>query len=158
MKVMKKSVLSVFLMLILAFALSAQSEKKVLTLEDYPQWKHIRSPSISSNGIWVCYTLRPNGGDSTVTIKSLSTDKIYEIPYASGARFSEDSRWAAYLIGVSKAETKKLQKAKKPVPTKGELLNLTTGEKHTIENTSAINFSKNSKFFAAKKAKQDKAA
>ena len=158
MKDVKKSVLSVFLILILAFSLSAQSKKKVLTLEDYPQWKHILSPSISSDGNWVCYTLRPNGGDATVTIKNLSTDKIYEIPYARGARFSEDSRWAVYLLGVSKAETKKLQKEKKPIPTKGELLNLTTGEKHTIENTSDISFSKNSKFFAVKKAKQDKTA
>jgi len=127
MKYMKRSALSVFLMLILAFSLSAQSEKKVLTLEDYPQWKHILSPSISSDSNWVSYTLRPNGGDATVTIKSLSADKVYEIPYASRAMFSEDSRWAAYLIGVSKAETKKLQKEKKPVPTKGELLNLATG-------------------------------
>jgi len=158
MKDMKKSVFSVFLMLIFAFSLSAQSEKKVLTLEDYPLWKHILSPSISSDGNWVSYTLRPNGGDATVAFKSLTADKIYEIPYASRAMFSEDSRWAAYLIGVSKAETKKLQKEKKPVPTKGELLNLTSGEKHTIENTSDISFSKNSKFFAAKKAKQDKAA
>jgi len=158
MKYMKRSALSVFLMLILAFSLSAQSEKKVLTLEDYPQWKHILSPSISSDSNWVSYTLRPNGGDATVTIKSLSADKVYEIPYASRAMFSEDSRWAAYLIGVSKAETKKLQKEKKPVPTKGELLNLATGEKHTIENISDINFSKNSKFFAAKKTKQDRAA
>jgi len=154
---MRKSVLSVFLVLILAFSLSAQSEKKVLTLQDYPQWKHILSPAISADGNWVSYSLRPNGGDATLYIKSLSLDKKYEIPYGSGAKFSEDSRWAAYLIGVSKAEAKKLQKDKKPVPKKGELLNLETGDKYTIENTEAIDFSKNSKFFAAKKAKQDKA-
>ena len=154
---MRKSVLSVFLVLIFAFSLSAQSEKKVLSLEDYPQWKHILSPAICADGNWISYSLRPNGGDATLYIKSLTSDKIYDIPFGSGAKFSEDSHWAAYLIGVSKEEAKKLQKDKKPVPTKGELLNLGTGDKYTIENTEVIDFSKNSKFFTAKKAKQDKA-
>ena len=155
---MRKNMLLIFLVLILAFSLSAQSEKKVLTLQDYPQWKHILSPAISADGNWVSYSLRPNGGDAILYIKSLSSDKKYEISFGSGAKFSEDSRWGAYLIGVSKEEAKKLQKDKKPVPKKGELLNLETGDKYTIENTEAIDFSKNSKFFAAKKAKQDKAA
>jgi len=157
MKDMRKSILSVFLVLIFAVSLSAQSEKKVLTLEDYPLWKHILSPAICVDGSWISYSFRPNGGDAALYIKSLSSDKIYEIPYGSGAKFSEDSRWAAYLIGVSKEEVKKLQKEKKPVPRKGELLDLGTGDKYTIENTLNIDFSKNSKFFAAKKVQQDKA-
>ena len=158
MKDMRKSVLSVFLVLLFAFSLSAQGEKKVLTLEDYPQWKHILSPAISADGNWVSHSLRPNGGDATMSIISLLSDKKYEIPYGSGAKFSEDSRWAAYLIGVSKEEAKKLQKDKKPVPRKGELLNLETGDKYTVENTAAVGFSKNSKFLTVKKAVQDKAA
>jgi dipeptidyl aminopeptidase/acylaminoacyl peptidase len=155
---MRKVVFSIILVLIFAFSLSAQGEKKVLTLEDYPQWKHILSPSISADGDWISYSLRPNGGDAILYFKSNVSDKIYDIPYGSGAKFSEDSRWAAYLVGVSKEEAKKLQKDKKPVPTKGELLNLASGEKYTIENTEAIDFPKNSKYFSAKKAKLDKTA
>jgi dipeptidyl aminopeptidase/acylaminoacyl peptidase len=145
-------------MLVFALTLTAQDEKKVLTLEDYPQWKHILSPSISANGNWFSYSLRPNGGDATLYFKSIASDKIYDIPFGSGAKFSENSRWAAYLIGVSKEEAKKLQKDKKPVPKNGELLNLGTGDKYTVENTEAIDFSKNAKFFVAKKAQKDKAA
>ena len=158
MKDLRKSVLGIFLVFIFAFSLSAQGEKKVLTLEDYPQWKHILSPAISGDGNWVSYALRPNGGDPVLFVKSLASDKIYEIPYGSGVKFSEDSRWAAYLIGVSKEEAKKLQKDKKPIPTKAELLDLNTGDKYTIENTSGIDFSKNAKFFVAKKTQQDKNA
>lgn len=158
MKHMRKYVLSVVLVALCAFSLFAQGEKKVLTLEDYPQWKHILSPAISSDGDWIIYTLRPNGGDATLYVKCLSSDKVYEIPYGSSAEFSENSQWAAYLIGVSKEEAKKLQKDKKPVPSKGELLNLKSGEKYTVENTSDVGFSKNSKFFAAKKAQSDKSA
>jgi dipeptidyl aminopeptidase/acylaminoacyl peptidase len=158
MKDIRKSILSVFLVLIFAVSLSAQGEKKVLTLADYPQWKHILSPAICEHGNWISYSLRPNGGDAILYFKSLASDKMYEIPFGSGAKFSEDSRWAAYSIGVSREEVKKLQKDKKPVPIKGELLNLVTGDKYTIENTSALGFSKNSKFLAAKKAQQDKTA
>jgi dipeptidyl aminopeptidase/acylaminoacyl peptidase len=158
MKDSRKGILLIFLVLIFAVSLTAQGEKKVLTLEDYPLWKHILSPAISTDGSWISYVLQPNGGDATLYIKSLSSDKIYEIPYGSGTKFSEDSRWAAYLIGVPKQEAKKLQKDKKPVPAKAELLNLEKGDKHTIENTSDIAFSKNSKFFAAKKNQQDKTA
>jgi dipeptidyl aminopeptidase/acylaminoacyl peptidase len=154
----KKSVFSILLVLIFALNLAAQGQKKVLTLEDYPQWKHILSPAISADGNWVTYSLRPNGGDAILYFKSLVSDKIYDIPFGSGAKFSEDSRWAAYLIGVSKAEAKKLQKDKKPIPRKGELLDLATREKYRIENTSIIDFSKNSGFFVAKKALQDKTA
>jgi len=154
----RKHLLSILLVLIFAFNLAAENEEKVLSLEDYPLWKHISSPLISSDGNWVSYSFRPNGGDSTLYFKNLSSDKIYEIFYGAKAKFSEDSRWAAYLIGVSKEEEKKLKKEKKPVPFKGELLNLDSGEKYTLENTAAIDFSKNSKFFLAKKAKLNKKA
>jgi hypothetical protein len=82
----RKSVLSVLLIFIFAFSLSAQSEKKVLTLENYPQWKHILSPAISADGNWVSYSLRPNGGDATLYFKSIASDKIYDIPYGSASK------------------------------------------------------------------------
>ena len=154
----RKHLLPIFLVLIFAFNLAAANEDKVLNLEDYPLWKHISSPLISSDGNWVSYSFRPNGGDSTLYFKNLASDKTYEIFCGIKAKFSEDSRWAAYLIGVSKEEEKKLKKEKKPVPFKGELLNLDSGEKYTLENTTAIDFSKNSKFFLAKKAKLNKKA
>ena len=154
----RKHLLPILLVLIFAFNLAAANKEKVLSLEDYPLWKHISSPLISSDGNWVSYSFRPNGGDSTLYFKNLASDKTYEIFCGTKAKFSEDSRWAAYLIGLSKEEEKKLKKEKKPVPIKGELLNLDSGEKYTLENTAAIDFSKNSKFFLAKKAKFNKKA
>ncbi len=146
------------LILFFTFSLKAQVNKKVLGLEDYPLWKHVASPFISSDGNWISYTLRPNGGDATLYFKGLAMEKAYEILYGSDTKFSEDARWAAYLIGVSKEEAKKLQKEKKPVITKGELMNLAAGEKYTVENCASLEFSKNSIFLAMKKASQDKEA
>ena len=162
MKSNKKWLLVTAIILVFAFfaALSAQTQtgKKVLALDDYPSWKHIVSPTISSVGNWISYGLRPNGGDETLYIKSLTTDKIYEIQYGSRPTFSEDSRWAAYMISPPKKEAEKLRKEKKPVPTKAELLNLSNSKKFTVENASSFSFSKDSKFCAIKKAKLDKEA
>ncbi|MGB2906433.1 MAG: prolyl oligopeptidase family serine peptidase [Candidatus Aminicenantaceae bacterium] len=129
--------------------------KKVLTLEDYPQWSRITAPAIAPNGKWATYGYQPNDGDNTLYIKSLTTDTVYEI--AGGARpvFSDDSSWAAYRIEPLKEEKEKLQKDKKPVVFKAELLNLATGDKYTVEAADSFEFSKESHFLAIKKRKSD---
>ncbi len=140
--------------LLLSAALIAGEEKKVLRLEDYTRWNHIISPLIASDGDWISYAFRPNGGDPVLFFKSLSSESSHEIQYGSGAKFSEDSQWAGCLIGISGKEAEKLKKEKKPVPQKGMLLNLSTGEQQTIEKISAFEFSRNSTCFAAKRSGQ----
>jgi dipeptidyl aminopeptidase/acylaminoacyl peptidase len=138
--------------------LAGQGEKKVLTLDDYPKWKHIQEGAISDNGDWITYGLRPNGGDVTLYIKSLPDNKIYDIAVGSDPKISRDSRWAAYKISSSKEEAKKLRKEKKTVTTKVELLDLNSGDKVTYANASSFVFSNDSGFFAVKKDKADKDA
>ena len=160
MKITKRYLSVVIVILVFAFSavLWAQNGKKVLTLNDYPHWKHILSISISPNSNWISYASRPNGGDATLYIKNLNTDKIYEKPVGSSPTFSEDDRWAAYMISLTQEEAEKLKKEKKPVPVKAELMNLSNGEKFTVENASSFNFSKDSNYFAIKKVKLDEKA
>jgi len=138
--------------------LAGQGEKKVLTLDDYPEWKHITSVTISDYGDWITYGYRPNGGDVTLYIKNLKNEKIYEIAVGSDPQISKDSLWAAYKINPSKEEAKKLRKEKKPVTSKVELLDLKSGDKTTYANVSSFVFSNDSGFFAVKKDKADKDA
>ena len=154
----KKCLAFVSLILVYAYvsAFSAQADKKILTLEDYPRWKHIVSANLSSDGGWMSYGLRPNGGDETLYIKSLTSEKVYEIDCGSRLVFSEDGYWAAYMIDLPKKEAYKLRKEKKPVVRKSELLNLLTGEKYTVDNASSFVFSEDSKFFALSKETVDK--
>ena len=147
-----------FFLLMAGVALAGQAEKKVLTLDDYPQWKHIQEVTISDEGDWITYGLRPNGGDVTLYIKSLESDKVYEIAVGSDPEISSDSRWAAYKISPTKEEAKKLRKEKKPVTTKVELLKLSSGDKVTYANASSFVFSNDSGFFAVKKNKADRNA
>ncbi len=157
----KKNCLA-FVSLVLVYvgvsAFAAPTGKKVLTLEDYPRWKHIVSANLSSDGGWMSYGLRPNGGDETLYIKSLTADKVYEIACGSRLVFSEDGSWAAYMIDLPKKEADKLRKERKPVVRKAELLNLLTGEKYPVDNASSFVFSEDSKFFALSKEKADRRA
>ncbi len=146
------------IILLLSFAATgvfAQNGSKILTLDDYPRWKHIVSTKISPDGNWVTYAYRPNAADDTLHIKNMKTGKVYDIPGGSTPSFSEDSKWAAYMINLPKVETEKLKKEKKKITKKAETVNLDSGIKHTIDNASAFAFSKTSGFLAVKKAKSD---
>jgi dipeptidyl aminopeptidase/acylaminoacyl peptidase len=153
-----KASIFVLAVLIPALLFSAQAEKKVLTLEDYPLWKHIESVSISDDGQWMTYGYRPNGGDATLYIKNLESETIYDVPCGSRPSISGDSKWAAYRINPSREEEKKLRKEKKPVRSKVELLDLVSGKKTIYENASSFVFANDSEFFAVKKDKTNREA
>ena len=140
----------------------AQStNKKVLTIDDYERWRTISSVSISDNGEWISFAYIFEDKDDTLYVKSTTSDKIYEIPRGSlpprgsTPAFSDDSKWVAYFIDLPDKEQKKLQKDKKPVTRKAELVNIETGDKMTWENVSSFSFSKGSGFLAVKKIKAD---
>ncbi|MCJ7583098.1 MAG: hypothetical protein MUP98_21480 [Candidatus Aminicenantes bacterium] len=135
---------------------TASPGKKVLTLEDYPEWKRIESTSISPDGNWATFAYRPNDGDATLYVKNLASDKIYEIPNAKQPSFSENSRWAAYLIDLPRDKAEALRKEKKPVLSKAELLNLSTGDKFAVDGAGSFSFSENSKYFVVKKVKTNR--
>ena len=146
----------VSLVLIMAVPdLSAQEGQKVLTLEDYPRWSRITSPGISPDGKWVTYGYQPNDGDNTLYFKRLESDTIYDIPGGSRPVFSDDSRWAAYRIEPLKSERKKLEKARKPLIPEAGMLNLSTGDKYSVQAADSFVFSKNSTYLAVQKQKSD---
>ena len=148
-----------FLFLVMpVMLLAGEGEKRVLTLDDYPKWKHIQEVTIADIGDWITYGYRPNGGDVTLYIKNLDNGKIYDVAVGSDPKISEDSRWAAYKISPSKEEAEKLRKERKPVKTKVELLDLSSGDKVTYVNAASFIFSNGSGFFAVKKDKADKDA
>jgi len=142
---------------LLVWPVSAQDkvEKKPLAFEDYAKWRSIRSAALSDNGQWICYAYSKREADDTLYVKNLLTDSLYTIPFGSNAEFADDSKWIAYTINTPYKKAKKLQKDKKPVPKKAELLNLDDCKKYLIENASSSVFSKGSQYFAVQKTKAD---
>jgi dipeptidyl aminopeptidase/acylaminoacyl peptidase len=79
------------------------SGKKVLTPADYSRWRSIEGAQISADGKWVSYGLRftntlPAESKPVLHIQNLDTGKEVEVPTASNATFSADSRWIVYQM------------------------------------------------------------
>ena len=145
----------------LALALGATvavAQQKVLTLSDYGQWNRVVSTGVSNDGRWVSFGYRPNDGDETLHVKSLAGGEDHTTVGGTGPAFSEDARWAAYVVNLPEKEAEKLRKDKKPVPKKIELLDLSNGARVTVANASAFAFSKASTHLAVKTDKADREA
>ncbi|MFA5668796.1 MAG: prolyl oligopeptidase family serine peptidase [Balneolaceae bacterium] len=152
---MKKVLLTITVLLLFIGSESILAQNKPLTIDDYPQWSRIVGTELSADGNWMAYALRPNGGDDTLFVRALNSDKLYEIPNANGAEFSKDGKWVSYLITPDKEARKKLTKAKKPVHKTAELMNLQTGEKTAVERADKQSFSNNSELWVVHRKKPE---
>lgn len=132
-------------------------EKKVLTLDDYPQWRRITSTAISPDGKWVTFGYSPNEGNDTLYVHLLDGEKEYEIPQGSGPVFSGDSKWVAYMVnppGGRRGGRERgggEQAEQRSAGRKLHLLYLQDGTEHTEEDVASFRFSENAVFMAAKK-------
>ncbi|MEA1876423.1 MAG: hypothetical protein U9N86_06130, partial [Bacteroidota bacterium] len=157
---MKKLTVNILLVLISLFSLSIYAqEKKTLTPDDYDQWQSLRSAIISQNGIWTAYKIAVAEGNDTLFIVNTTTDSVYEEAFGTRLQFTADSKFATYLIGVSKKEQEKLTKAKKSVHYKLAILNLESGKKDIYPEVSAVTLPKEGSFlvFNMYKPKDSKA-
>lgn len=144
--------------LCISVAISSTSlfaQNKILSVDDYHEWSRIIGTSISNDGNWMAYALRPNGGDDTLYVQSLTGNQVYDIKYGSNLSFSDDSKWAAYLINVDQQTRQRLARERKPIHQKAELLNLETGDKVTIDRYNRMEFTNNSQYWAVHRKKPD---
>jgi dipeptidyl aminopeptidase/acylaminoacyl peptidase len=124
-----------------------------MELADIIAWKNVGATVISEDGRWIAYRMSPMEGDGEVFIKATDSDKVYafpggEAPSAGGGpggpgesgpppatlRFSEDSKWVAFMVYPTRAEGQRLRRQRRPLQAKMQLLDLTSGKDVTIEN------------------------
>jgi dipeptidyl aminopeptidase/acylaminoacyl peptidase len=146
---------SIFTLLILFTATILHAQKQKLEPEDYGQWQNFAGTDFSPDGSWFAYNIALVDGDGWLTLKKVGTDTTGEHKFMHGVRpeFSEDSKWAAFMIGVSEDKREKLVKQDKPARNKLGLMNLSTAEVDTFPGVSSFEFSDDGKFLAMKKYK-----
>jgi dipeptidyl aminopeptidase/acylaminoacyl peptidase len=157
----RKTILAITVgLLFSATGLMAQDPgaKQPLPIDDYERWRSITSTAVSDDGEWLAYAYRKREADDSLYVNNRGTGQEYLIPCASGLRFSEDSKWAAYMVTLPFKEAEKLREDNNPVPNKAELLNLQTGEKISWDNAASFGFAESSTHFAVKKAKVNRRA
>lgn len=148
-----KKVFLIPLLVLVSFV--AMSQQKPLTLKDYPKWSRIVTPTLSGDGKWFSFALRPNGGDDTLFVKNIDSEKQYKIKFAQTPSFSEDSKWVTYTTKPSKEEDKKLKKNKKPSFTTAWVMNLETGEKYSVERSESSSIGGSNYFAVLRKKPTD---
>ena len=131
--------------------------KRAVTPEDYGRWESLSSFSVrlSPNGQWIAYTVSRINGENELRTRMLATEETKSYDYGTAHRFSGDSRWLGFLIGVSTDERESLQKQDKPVHNKLGLLNLADGELDEIEDVSSFTFSDDGQFVVMRRYAND---
>ncbi len=81
----------------LIFSSQAQ-EKKVLSHDDYDQWKGISNTHISNSGKYVSYEVYPYQGDGMLWLYDVSSEEYKSFEGGKGANFSPDESFIAFKI------------------------------------------------------------
>jgi dienelactone hydrolase len=143
------------LILFLLYSGTATAQNKILGIKDYPKWSRIVSATPSPDGKWFAYALRPNGGDDTLHIRSITDGTIKRIPFGLNPTFSENSRFFSYFTKPGKAESEKLKKEKKPILQKAFLHSLNGDEAYEVESANSMVFSGDEKYWMVHRQKNE---
>ena len=112
-------------------------DRRQLEHKDYDIWNTISGAGISNDGHWIQYTVQDGKSRATLKIRHAEKATEYSIPFGSGVRLSDDSRYAVYRVSPDPEQVKKLRKEKKeasiPKPHL-EILELATGRMNRIDD------------------------
>jgi dipeptidyl aminopeptidase/acylaminoacyl peptidase len=135
----------------------ATAQKQQLEPEDYGQWQYITTSELSPDGNWFAYNISLVDGDGWLNIKKVGSDSSgsHKFVHGSSPSFSNDNKWAAFLIGVSEDKAEELKKQKKRPKNKLGLMKLSTAEVDTFQKVQSYEFSDNGRYLAMQKYKAE---
>lgn len=129
--------------------------KPTLAPTDYGKFETLGFPGprggLSPDGRWIAYPVNRSSRDNELRIRNIASGDEKVVPFGSGARFSDDSAWLAYAIGLSETEREKRQREKKPIQNTLGLMNLTSGEMTTIEGVEDFAFDGTGRFLVMRR-------
>ncbi len=122
-----------------------------ITPADYGKWESPGPASLSPNGRWLAYGVTRVNEENDLRFRPLDRDTAFVVPNGTGAVFSADSRWVAYLIGVSPATRERLEREKKPIRTALGIRELATGRTDSVADIASFRFSADGRFIAMRR-------
>ncbi len=128
------------LVLVAPSSLILAQEKPTVKPGDYGQWESLGGATLSPDARWLAYGIRRVNEENELRIRSLRRDTTRVVPWGSDPRFSADSRWLVWAVGVSPDERKRLEKEKKPVREGVGLLDLDSGTERAFDEIAASAF------------------
>jgi dipeptidyl aminopeptidase/acylaminoacyl peptidase len=121
-------------------ALASAQSRRALTPDEYGRWEQLvaqRTP-LSPDGRWLVYGITRSSRQNELRVQPSEGGAVTALPFGEQPAFSDNSRWLAFLIGVSEEEDAKLRKDKKPVHKKLGLLELATGRQVAVDGVESF--------------------
>ena len=147
------SLLRVLFICAFAFVISLGNNlfaKRNFTFDDAMKFESLRSPVVSNNGKWFAYEAKQDRGDVVGSINSTEdSSNTIRVQNGRGIVFSNNSEWAAMIVGPSQMEVENLKTEKKPVTNNSiKIINLNTKKEYDAPDLDKFKFSENSKWIA----------
>jgi len=120
---------------------AAAQQKPILTPEDYGRFENLGFGTLSPDGAWLSVVISRVNEENELRIHQTSSDSVVVVKYGAQASFSEDGRWAAYIIGYSQKERDAAQKADRTLHSRLGLLDLRTGQVAEVKDIASFSFS-----------------
>ena len=118
---------------------------------DYGKWESLTAATLAPNGRWLAYGVNRVNEENELRLGATARDTTVAILYGSAPAFTGDSRWIAYVVGVSPAERNRLTKDKKPIHNAAGFRNLATGATEVVKDVSQFHFSGDGRFLALRR-------
>ncbi|MCL1129952.1 S9 family peptidase [Shewanella sairae] len=135
-----------------------------ITPTDIMRFESLKKPVISDTGNMLAVEVKPDRGDSRSLVKSLISDKQFNVKGASKPKVSHDGRFVAFVNEVPLLESEKAdKKAKKKLKPGLVLLDTTTGTELRFDRVKSFEFNETGShlaiwFEAEDKKKDEKSA
>ncbi len=131
------SCLAVFFLFI--FTSSVTAQKKQLDHSVYDSWESLGEKKISSNGLWVAYTVDVQEGDGRFMLQKTDSSFTLEIPRGYAATFTPDDKFLILSIKPFYKDTRDAKiKKKKPEDFPKDSLGIIDLEKGNLEKVASV--------------------
>ncbi|OOQ61778.1 alpha/beta hydrolase family protein [Mucilaginibacter pedocola] len=136
---MKKLLLPTIFLFSFSTAFAQKTSKKPLDQSVYDGWQNIANQSISNDGKWVLYVVKPQEGDADLVITDAKNKSPFTIPRADTARLTSDSKYAVMLIRPFYKDIRQAKiKKKKPAEFPKDTLGIVTLARKAVEKVPAV--------------------
>ena len=152
---MLRSIRLLAIVLVAITTVASAQDKPVVTDKDLAKWESLGQSRLSPDGAWLTWSVTRGDQDVVLHVRGGARDAQVAIPNGQSPAFSSDSRWFAYLVGVSTTERERLTKEKKPIRTSFVARNLATGDTTAIAEVSSFSFAPSGRFVSLTRYQAD---
>jgi len=135
--------LSAALLFVTATITTTAQTSRILQPEEYGRWEQLaaqRTP-LSPDGAWLVYGINRSNRQNELRFQPTGGGNAIVVAFGETPAFTDDSKWAACLVGISEDDEAKLRKDKKPIRKKLALINLAAGSTTMVDAIESFSLS-----------------